>query len=105
MTADRLLREDELPVGDHVELALVSRKVGRVVALCPELGRETRGPFVVRASDGAVVDLDLHADESRVSGRISAIERQPARPIVRSRSAAKFFSTVRTPCSPASASP
>jgi hypothetical protein len=26
-----------------------------------QLGRETRGPFVVPASDGAIVDLDGHA--------------------------------------------
>ena len=29
--------------------------------MLPELGRETRGPFVVPASDGAVEDLDGHA--------------------------------------------
>jgi hypothetical protein len=35
VTTYGLLREDELPVGDHVELALLTGKVGRVVPLCP----------------------------------------------------------------------
>jgi hypothetical protein len=60
MPADLLLREDELPVGDDVELALLAFDRARVEAVLVELGRETRGPFVVAASDGAVEDLDLH---------------------------------------------
>ena len=35
VTSHILLREDELAVGDHVELALLAGKVGRVVSLCP----------------------------------------------------------------------
>jgi hypothetical protein len=56
-----LLREDELPVGEHVELALRALDDLRVVVRPSlDLGRETRGPAVVAASDGAVVDLDAH---------------------------------------------
>jgi hypothetical protein len=56
-----LLRENELLVGDHIELALRALDDRRVVlgVLC-YLGRETRGPAVVTVSDGAVVDLDAH---------------------------------------------
>ena len=54
-----LLREDQLAVGDDVELALRSgdglRLVRRSVV---QLGRETRSPFVIAVSDGAVEDLD-----------------------------------------------
>jgi len=39
-----LLREDELPVGDHVELALLALDGGGVEARPVQLGRETRGP-------------------------------------------------------------
>jgi hypothetical protein len=60
--ADLLLREDELPVGDHVELVLLTRSGGRVEPVRVQLGRETRGPLVVAASDGAVEDLDDHAE-------------------------------------------
>jgi hypothetical protein len=55
-----LLREDQLPVREDVELAVLARCLGRVVACLLQLGRETRGPFVIARSDGAVVDLDLH---------------------------------------------
>jgi hypothetical protein len=55
-----LLREDRHAVGEHVELALLAGEVGGLESVLPELGRETRGPSVVAASDGAVQDLDLH---------------------------------------------
>jgi hypothetical protein len=56
-----LLREEELPVGEHVELAALARDdLGVVIRLRVDLGRETRGPPVVAASDGAVMDLDAH---------------------------------------------
>jgi hypothetical protein len=55
------LREDERPVVEHVELALATLGNRGVEAALPQLGRETRGPSVVPASDGAVVDLDAHA--------------------------------------------
>jgi hypothetical protein len=55
-----LLGEDELAVGDDVVLALGSLDRGGVEAVVSQLGRETRGPFVVPASDGAVEDLDGH---------------------------------------------
>jgi hypothetical protein len=63
-----LLREDEPPVGDHVVLALRAFDRLRVVALVGQLSRETRGSFVVTASDGAVEDLDAHAAHRSPTG-------------------------------------
>jgi hypothetical protein len=60
-TALLLFGEDELPVGDHVVLALRALDLLRVEAALPQLSRETRGSFVIAASDGAVEDLDAHA--------------------------------------------
>jgi hypothetical protein len=59
-----LLREDELPVLEHVVLALsAGLDLGFVLRLGVQLGRETRGPLVVAVSDGAVQDADpRHAD-------------------------------------------
>jgi hypothetical protein len=58
-----LLREDELFVGEDVELALLpGLDLGLVPGLGVQLGRETRGPFVVTVSDRAVEDL--HARHS-----------------------------------------
>ena len=58
----RLLGEDHLPVREDVELGLLSgyRRRGDP-RLRLDLGRETRGPFVVAASGRAVEDLDRHA--------------------------------------------
>ena len=56
-----LLREDERPVGDDVVLALRALERDGVVTCLRQHGRETRGPAVVAASDGAVEDLDGHA--------------------------------------------
>ena len=54
-----LLREDQLTVREHVELALATLlDLGRVLRLGVQLGRETRGPRVVAVSDGAVLDQD-----------------------------------------------
>ena len=54
-----LLREDHLSVAEHVELALpAGLELGLVLGLGVQLGRETRGPFVVAVSDGAVEDAD-----------------------------------------------
>ena len=59
-----LLGEDERAVGDDVVLALRTRHGLGVVARILQLGRETRGPFVIAVSDGAVEDLDVrHARE------------------------------------------
>ena len=59
-----LLREDQLPVGDDVELTLRARDgLGVVSGALVQLGRETRGPAVIAVSDGAVEDLDLHLPE------------------------------------------
>jgi hypothetical protein len=56
-----LLREDERPVAQHVELTLSPLLDRGVVSLVLQLDRETRGPFVVAVSDGAIEDLDAHA--------------------------------------------
>jgi hypothetical protein len=59
-----LLGEEQLPVGDDVELTLLARDgLGLVSGGLVQLGRETRGPAVIAVSDGAVEDLDLHLDE------------------------------------------
>ena len=59
-----LLREDQLPVGDDIELALLTRDgVSVVSGARVQLGRETRGPAVIAVSDGAVEDLDPHVPE------------------------------------------
>ena len=56
-----LLREQEPPVRADIELAVLPGRDRRVEAGSLQLGRETRGPLVVAASDGAVEDLDAHA--------------------------------------------
>jgi hypothetical protein len=58
----RLLREDELSVGDDVELRLLSLADRGVDSAVVQLGRETRGPFVIAASDRAVQDLHDHPE-------------------------------------------
>jgi len=59
-----LLGEDEVAVVQDVELPVAAFRDRRGEALCLELGRETRGPFVVTASDGAIKDLDAHAGKA-----------------------------------------
>src|SRR5690348_10975222 len=56
-----LLGEDERPVAEDVELARAPRCGRGVESVSVELGRETRGPAVVAASDGAIEDFDGHA--------------------------------------------
>jgi hypothetical protein len=57
-----LLREEQPLAGEHVELTLLALDDPRLdPGPLRDLGRETRGPPVVAVSDGAVVDLDLHA--------------------------------------------
>jgi hypothetical protein len=56
-----LLREDELPISEDVVLALGALERLGIEALLLQLSRETRGSFVVTASDRAVEDLDAHA--------------------------------------------
>jgi len=53
-----LLGEDHTSVGHDVELASQALGDRRVVSLLTKLGCETRSPFVVSASDGAVQDAD-----------------------------------------------
>ena len=54
-----LLREDERAVCDDVVLTLLPGDDFGFVPGFVQLGRETRGPFVIPASDGAVKDLDM----------------------------------------------
>jgi len=56
-----LLREDQPLVGAHVELALLAFDRLGFETLAIQLGRETRGPFVVTVSDRAVENCDAHA--------------------------------------------
>jgi hypothetical protein len=54
-----LLREEDLPVGEHVKLAFAAGlDLGLVLRLGVQFGRETRGPLVVAVSDGAVEDAN-----------------------------------------------
>jgi hypothetical protein len=54
-----LLREHEVSVPEDVKLALpAGLDLGFVLRLGVQLGRETRGPFVVAVSDRAVLDHD-----------------------------------------------
>jgi hypothetical protein len=57
---DVLLREDELAVGQDVELPRLPGGDCRLEPLLLQLGRETRGPAVVPTSDWAIEDLDAH---------------------------------------------
>jgi hypothetical protein len=68
-----LLGEDERAVGDDVVLALCPFDRLGLEALLVQLSRETRGSFVVPASDRAVEDLDAHAPHrnARRQGRRS----------------------------------
>ena len=59
-TAFALLREDELTVSEHVELALRTLGDRGSDAAVVQHGRDTRGLAVVTASDGAVVNFDGH---------------------------------------------
>jgi len=55
-----LLRVDDRAVAQDVELARAAFPDRGVESVLLELGRETRGPAVVAASDGAIQDLDAH---------------------------------------------
>ena len=65
-----LLREDRLAADDDVELARrTGLDRGAALRLRVDLGRETRGPAVVAASDGAVEDEDVaHAASLQPEG-------------------------------------
>jgi hypothetical protein len=58
--ADTLLGEDRLVGANDVELRLLAPHGRRRDSRRLELGRETRGPFVVAVSDGAIEDLHWH---------------------------------------------
>jgi len=55
-----LLREDESSVCEDVELRALPGLRRGIDPLRAKLGRDTRGPLVVAASDGAIADLDGH---------------------------------------------
>jgi len=60
-----LLGEDQLLAREHVVLALAALfDPGLVLGLGVQLGRETRGPFVVAVSDWAVEDPYLRHGEN-----------------------------------------
>jgi hypothetical protein len=60
---DVVLGEDEPAAVQDVELPRPALRDRRVEPLLRQLGRETRGPAVVAASDGAIEDLDTHRPE------------------------------------------
>jgi hypothetical protein len=55
-----VLGEDERAVVDDVELPGTALPDRRLEPVLLQLGRETRGPSVVAASDRAIQDLDAH---------------------------------------------
>src|SRR6266513_4135348 len=57
-----VLGEDQLPIREHVVLALRAFLDRSLVSHVVQLGRETRGPHVVAVSDGAVLDQDARHD-------------------------------------------
>jgi len=65
-----VLREDGRAVDDDVELPRLARlDRGGVLRPVVDLGRETRGPSVVAASDGAVLDQHVaHAPSVAAAG-------------------------------------
>src|SRR5690242_16330585 len=74
--AGLMLRVDQFPVRQNVELALAPRDRLRVEPLARQLGRETRSPRVVAASGRAVVDLDVHPESlARGDSAANAVER------------------------------
>ena len=68
-----LFRECELVVDQDVELALLAFLHLGGVRCATQLGHETRGPFVVAVSDGAVEDADVGHGASL----LAAIEHAP----------------------------
>jgi hypothetical protein len=70
----RLLREEEVAVGDDVELALRALDDARVDPGGLQRGRETRGPAVVAPSDRAVEDLDAHVESLLIEVRPVALD-------------------------------
>jgi len=65
-----LLREDHGAVDDDVELTLgAGLDDGRVRRRAVDLGRETRGPLVIAASDGAVDNVH---GAHRLGGKLAA---------------------------------
>jgi len=68
-----LFREDDLAAGDDIELGLLALPDRRGEPAAVELGRETRGPFVVPASDGAVEDLDGHVETIVVRQQVAPV--------------------------------
>ena len=75
-----LFREDQLPIGDDVELALLTRRdFGVVRGAFVQLGRETRSPAVITVSDWAVEDVDSHSASLPEAGTKLAVGRSTVR--------------------------
>ncbi len=73
-----LLRENDLAVDDDVELALGALLGdGLVLSLVVQLGRETRGPFVITVSDGAVEDADPRHAHTLAIAALGRLVRRP----------------------------
>jgi hypothetical protein len=58
-----VLGEDERAVAHDVELTVRAGADRGLESFSLQLGRETRGPAVVAASDRAIEDLDAHREE------------------------------------------
>ena len=93
-----VLGEDERAVVDDVELPRAALADRRVEPVLLQLGRETRGPSVVPASDGAIQDLDTHGQSVFGSAAVASGTYSPtvsAEPLARDRileSAYELFS-------------
>ena len=94
-----LFGEDQLTVGEDVVLALRALfDPGLVLGLRVQLGRETRGPFVVAVSDGAVEDSYLrHGWKPSGSDRLELLEGLPAALAVTERTARRGSEDVLEP--------
>jgi hypothetical protein len=69
-----LLGEDQLAVGNDVELALLAGdRLGLVRRLLVELGRETRGPVVIAVSDRAVENVDARHSAMSLPSEVDAL--------------------------------
>jgi hypothetical protein len=94
---DVVLREHEVAVCQHVELSRAPCGDRRVEPLLGQLGRETRGPAVVAASDGAIEDLDNHHRQRRrsVGRRASSAEKYREAGMYARSSPTAYFGQIR----------
>ncbi len=76
-----LLREEHLAVHDHVELTLLARNHLGGEPGAVQLGHETRGPFVIAASDRAVKDAHVRHSADCIPAVRLSVYRQVRRPV------------------------